>query len=136
MTSVAPMFATRAAALEDLTRFHQELGMTPSEAETWARQIAHRYGYEIDDTRPAMSTIGPSPIDRIKAAYSIEDLANRLTHMRWSGDRGRGPCPLHGGSNPSAFTVDIVRQKFTCFNCGQYGDVVDLYGAARERALI
>ena len=42
------------------------------------------------------------------------------------GDRGRGPCPLHGGSNRSAFTVYIETQSFYCFNCSAGGDVIEL----------
>jgi hypothetical protein len=37
-------------------------------------------------------------------------------------------CPVHKGRNPSAFTFGPSR--FSCFNCGARGDVIDL-----ERAL-
>ncbi len=43
--------------------------------------------------------------------------------------RGRrlvGPCPLHGGDNPTAFRVDLTRSLWHCFTgCGG-GDTVEL----------
>lgn len=42
------------------------------------------------------------------------------------GDRLTGPCPLHGGDNPTAFRVDLARGLRHCFTgCGG-GDTVEL----------
>lgn len=38
------------------------------------------------------------------------------------GGQLRGPCPLHGGTNPTAFVVDPAR-GFYCHACGQGGGV-------------
>ncbi len=41
-------------------------------------------------------------------------------------DRLYGPCPIHGGDNPTAFRVDLIEGVWRCFtNCGG-GDLVEL----------
>jgi hypothetical protein len=49
------------------------------------------------------------------------------------GDKGEGKgnrryynCPLHGEKNPS-FVWYVKENRFKCFGCGAYGDVIDLY---------
>lgn len=39
--------------------------------------------------------------------------------------RGNISCPLHDDKNPS-FQIK-KNNKFTCYSCGEYGDVLDLY---------
>ncbi|MCI4369557.1 MAG: CHC2 zinc finger domain-containing protein, partial [Thermoplasmata archaeon] len=41
--------------------------------------------------------------------------------LRLQGSQLRGPCPLHGGTNPTAFVVDPSRGVFFCHACGQGG---------------
>ena len=50
----------------------------------------------------------------------IETLAREGIDLR----RGWGLCPFHADKNPS-FKVDIQKQKFKCFGCGEGGDVID-----------
>lgn len=78
---------------------------------------------------------GESLIERIKSAWRIEDLADRLTNMRWRGEKGMGKCPFHQDRSPS-FSVDITRQRWRCFAACGHGDVVDLYKLAKERGLV
>lgn len=41
-----------------------------------------------------------------------------------------GPCPIHGGDNPTAFVVDTQRQLWHCFTgCQKGGDIFDLVRA-------
>lgn len=41
-----------------------------------------------------------------------------------------GPCPIHGGDNPTAFSVDTRKQLWHCFTrCAQGGDIFDLVRA-------
>jgi DNA primase len=48
------------------------------------------------------------------------------THLRRYRDRLFGPCPLHGGDNPTAFRVHLQRGLWRCFtHCGG-GDCVEL----------
>ncbi len=66
----------------------------------------------------------------LKRAVSIEQvLATKgLTeHFKKRGDRLIGPCPIHGGDNPSAFVVSISKNLWHCFSgCQAGGDVIEL----------
>jgi DNA primase len=42
------------------------------------------------------------------------------------GHRLTGPCPLHGGDNPTAFRVDLARGLWHCFTACGGGDTVEL----------
>lgn len=69
--------------------------------------------------------IGPS--ERAVQIHSVLDAAGVLGKLRRRGDRLVGPCPLHGGDNATAFTVDLRLNRWYCFtNCSAGGDVVDL----------
>ncbi len=60
------------------------------------------------------------PIDRVLSAYG---LLQKLVHRN---HRLSGPCPLHGGDNPTAFRVNLDRGIWNCFTkCGG-GDTVEL----------
>lgn len=68
--------------------------------------------------------IGPSergvPIPSVLVAAGVLGLRRR-------GDRLVGPCPIHGGDNPTAFSVDLRLNRWYCFTgCSAGGDVVDL----------
>ncbi len=73
----------------------------------------------------------PSHLDfkRLKQTVTIEQvLADKglLDALRKRGSRLVGPCPLHGGDNPTAFVVDVDRNIWHCFTgCGG-GDVVEM----------
>ena len=100
-------------------------------------QIRAGFALPCDGGCPRQSK-GPevreSLIEKIKARYRIEDMAERLTEMRWRGHRGMGRCPFHSDRSPS-FSVDTDRQKWHCFaGCG-HGDVIDLVRIAEERGL-
>ena len=60
-------------------------------------------------------------IGQILSAYGLD------TRLKRTGDTLRGPCPLHGGDNPTAFSVNLRRDLWRCFTgeCGA-GDVVEL----------
>ena len=62
----------------------------------------------------------------LKEAVPLEEYASSLTELRFNGKALRGPCPIHNGSNPSAFAVNVEHQRFRCFGCGAHGDVIDL----------
>ena len=59
-------------------------------------------------------------IGRVLEAYN---LCRRLKHH---GDQLVGPCPLHGGDNPTAFRVHLTRGLWNCFTACAGGDIVDL----------
>jgi DNA primase len=61
------------------------------------------------------------PIQRVLAAHGL------LPGLRRSGDHTlSGPCPLHGGDNPTAFRVHLGRGLWHCFTSCGGGDTVDL----------
>lgn len=47
-------------------------------------------------------------------------------HLKRRGDQLFGPCPLHGGDNPTAFSVNLERGLWRCFTACGGGDTVDL----------
>ncbi len=113
------------------------LGFEPDEAvnraEKWARQ--HDYADPRPKRKRQRRHVRPS-FEDIKAAVPIELFAGKLTELRWNGDTGRGPCPLHQGSNGSAFVVYKDSDRFHCFNCLESGDVIDLARLAMDRGLL
>jgi len=61
------------------------------------------------------------PISQVLAAKGL------TPHFKKRGDRLIGPCPIHGGDNPSAFVVSISKNLWYCFSrCRAGGDVIDL----------
>lgn len=64
-----------------------------------------------------------SVLDEIKDRIAIEDI---LAEQGILLKRGRCRCPLHGGENPTSFSVSKDGQVFFCFSCGRGGDVVSL----------
>lgn len=66
----------------------------------------------------------------LKERISIEMLLEHrglLDGLRLRGDRLVGPCPVHGGDNPSAFVVDRHRNLWHCFTqCQGGGDLIEL----------
>ena len=59
-------------------------------------------------------------IDHILAAYGLDSKLRRQGHLL------SGPCPLHGGDNPTAFRVHLQRGVWHCFTSCGGGDIVDL----------
>jgi len=46
--------------------------------------------------------------------------------LKCSGDSLSGPCPLHGGENPTQFRVSLTKNCFNCFgDCKSGGNVLD-----------
>lgn len=72
----------------------------------------------------------------LKARVSIEDFLRSeglIEGLRRRGDRLVGPCPIHGGDNPTAFVVTLSKGLWHCFTgCNTGGDVVELVRRARR----
>lgn len=59
-------------------------------------------------------------IGQVLAAYGLD------SHLKAKKNQLTGPCPLHGGDNPTAFRVHLERNLWRCFtHCGG-GDTVEL----------
>lgn len=65
----------------------------------------------------------------IKAAISMEQVLshyNLMDKFKRSGDSLSGPCPIHGGSNPTQFRVSISKNVWNCFSeCKHGGNTLD-----------
>lgn len=49
----------------------------------------------------------------------------QLPGWRWTHTKGRGPCPFHGGDNPSACVADLTTGDVRCWTHGCYGRMSD-----------
>lgn len=59
-------------------------------------------------------------MEQMLAHYNVLDAFKR------SGSRFSGPCPIHGGSNPSQFPVDTDQNLWNCFSeCKHGGNTLD-----------
>ena len=75
---------------------------------------------------------GEDTLSRVKAAWSVLDLAQTVTRL--SGRDGRwwhGACPFsdHGANHDGRlpFWIDVQRGLWGCYACSIHGDVVNLY---------
>lgn len=58
---------------------------------------------------------------------SLLDDKGLIHQFKKKGDQLFGPCPVHGGDNPSAFVVTLSKNLWYCFTgCNTGGDVVRL----------
>lgn len=81
---------------------------------------------------------GEGLIARIKAAWTVEGLAERLgARLIGQGDQLKARCPLHGERTGFAFVVWRRDQRWKCFGkCNAGGDVIDLYRLADQRGML
>lgn len=67
--------------------------------------------------------------DRLKQLVTLEQVLTRyglLDTLKRSGDTLSGPCPLHGGKNPTTFRANTTRNCWICFGkCQTGGSIVD-----------
>jgi DNA primase len=65
----------------------------------------------------------------LKRAVPIEAVLHAKglsTHLKKRKDQLFGPCPIHGGDNPSAFVVSLKKNLWHCFTkCDAGGDIVE-----------
>jgi len=68
----------------------------------------------------------------LRQLISIEQVLQRrglLAALKRRGHRLVGPCPVHGGDNPTAFVADCRRGLWNCHTVCRGGDVVELIRA-------
>jgi DNA primase len=53
------------------------------------------------------------------------------------GDQWRGPCPVHGSSNPRSrsFSANVRLGRYHCFACGSRGHALELWSAVHGMSL-
>src|SRR4051812_35295593 len=64
-----------------------------------------------------------SLIQQVKEANDIVDVVGGYVALRPAGGTFKGLCPFHDDNRPS-FDVDPRRQRYRCWSCGKYGDVL------------
>jgi len=62
-------------------------------------------------------------IKQVKEANDIVDVVGSYMNLRPAGPTFKGLCPFHDDHRPS-FDVDPRRQRYRCWSCGKYGDVL------------
>jgi hypothetical protein len=67
------------------------------------------------------------PLAELLSRYGV------LSQLKPSGSQLKGRCPIHDGSNPSQFTVNLTQGTWYCFgDCNTGGGTLE-FVAARER---
>ena len=62
-------------------------------------------------------------VKQVKQANDIVDVVGGYLALRPAGGTFKGLCPFHDDSRPS-FDVDPRRQRYRCWSCGKFGDVL------------
>jgi DNA primase len=72
----------------------------------------------------------------IKAAVTMEQVLDHYgfaDRFKKTGDSLSGPCPIHGGSNPTQFRISISKNIWNCFSeCKRGGNVLDFIAGMEE----
>jgi DNA primase len=62
-------------------------------------------------------------VKRVKEANDIVEVVGGFVALRPAGPTYKGLCPFHDDHRPS-FDVDPRRQRYRCWACGKFGDVI------------
>jgi DNA primase len=62
-------------------------------------------------------------VKRVKEANDIVEVVGGYLALRKAGETYKGLCPFHDDTRPS-FDVDPRRQRYRCWACNKYGDVL------------
>jgi len=68
-------------------------------------------------------TLADDPVALVKQANDIVDVIGEYINLTRKGRTYKGLCPFHDDHNPS-LDVDPARQRFRCWACGKFGDVI------------
>ena len=63
-------------------------------------------------------------IENLKNQVDIVDVISQVVPLKRAGANYKGLCPFHNEKTPS-FVVSEQNQRYNCFGCGAYGDVID-----------
>ncbi len=65
-----------------------------------------------------------SNVEEVKYRADIVDVIGKVVTLKKAGSNYKGLCPFHSEKTPS-FSVSQDKQLFTCFGCGEKGDVIE-----------
>ena len=73
--------------------------------------------------------------NEIKMVQVLEQL--HFEKVSQSGDQLRGPCPIHGSSNPSSrtFSVNVSTGRYYCHKCQSKGNQLELWAAVHKLSI-
>ena len=116
-----------------------EQGLAMDEFHVWSHRLHLTLGVkecgdecEIPNEKPKSKCL----INSIKNKLKVEEIAERLTGLRGSGNKLNGRCPLHNEQKGRSFYVWTDTQSWYCFGqCVRGGDVLDLIEIAHELGL-
>ena len=64
---------------------------------------------------------------RETSIFAVLEAAGALARFRRSGNRLVGPCPIHRGENPNAFSANLAENLWFCFTrCQRGGNALEL----------
>jgi DNA primase len=77
------------------------------------------------------AVLADDQVSLVKNANDIVDVIKEHVSLTKRGRTYKGLCPFHDDHNPS-MDVDPVKQRFRCWSCGKFGDVIT-FVQERER---
>lgn len=65
----------------------------------------------------------PTEVQNLKDKFAIDQVIGKYINLEYRGRKAFGSCPFHEDAHAS-LQVDLQRQVYTCFACGERGDVI------------
>ena len=90
--------------------------------------------FRLPPVRPVASVGGADVLARVKAGYSILELAEGLTRLTGGPRWFHGRCPFHDDGRAS-FWVDAERGLWGCYACNVKGDVINLWARSKGQTV-
>jgi DNA primase catalytic core len=85
--------------------------------------------------KKATTNVSTISAEGIKQSLSIDSVARHLgiSGLKQSGDRLQGACPSgHTSKKGMCFNINLEKNYFNCFHCGEGGDVIRLVEFVKE----
>ena len=85
--------------------------------------------------KEATKNISTISAEGIKQEVSIESVSRHLgiSGLKQSGERLQGECPSgHTSKKGMCFNINLEKNYYNCFHCGQGGDVISLVEFVKE----
>ena len=85
--------------------------------------------------KKATTNVSTISAEGIKQSLSIDSVARHLgiSGLKQSGDRLQGACPSgHTSKKGMCFNINLEKNYYNCFHCGEGGDVIRLVEFVKE----